>query len=194
MKQSKSLFQIIMERTAVISAAAATILIILYLLSKSAIVLSLTITAGVTCYHFSMRLLVGHIINAAGNMISPSCGWFTPKKWESSVYRLLRVKKWKRHIPTYSPEAFNLNLHSPAEILHTMCVSEAVHEVIILLSFLPILLCLIFGSPAVFCLTSFAAAAVDSVFVILQRYNRPRMARLAKLKEKNSVTTISREQ
>lgn len=179
MKHTKSPFQTVMERTALITGAATAFLLLLQLLFLPQL-LPLTITAGVTCYHFSMRLLVGYAVSTAGSRIRPDARWFTPRAWEAPLYRFLRVRHWKRHVPTYDPASFDLRLHTPPQILHTMCVSEIVHETILVLSFLPMLLILPFGSPAVFGLTSLAAAAVDCVFVILQRYNRPRITKLTK--------------
>lgn len=179
MKYKKSPFQKIMERTAMITAAV-TVLLLLFQLLFLPQLLPLTITAAVTCYHFSMRLLVGFTVSAAGSRIRPNARWFAPRAWEAPLYRFLRVRLWKRHIPTYNPESFDLGLRTLPQILQTMCVSEVVHETILVLSFLPLLLAVPFGSTWVFLSTSLAAAAVDCIFVILQRYNRPRIARLVK--------------
>lgn len=54
------------------------------------------------------------------------------------------------------------------------CQSETVHEVNMLLSFVPLLFSIWFGSLDVFLITSCGAA----LFVIMQRYNRPRLMRL----------------
>ena len=60
-----------------------------------------------------------------------------------------------------------------------MCQAEIVHEVIIIFSFLPVLASYWFGSFAVFMITSIGAAAFDLMFVMIQRYNRPRIVKLA---------------
>ena len=88
------------------------------------------------------------------------------------------MKQWKKHLPTYVPESFDLSKHSLEEVIHTCCCSEAVHEWIMLLSFLPVLTVHIFGEPGVFSVTSTLAALFDCCFVILQRYNRPRFIRI----------------
>lgn len=140
--------------------------------------LSFTITFGVFAYHFLMRLTVGIIINKVfNNNISYNKWWFTPFKFEEKIYRFLGVKKWKKHIPSYNPETFSLE-NTFQQIASATCQAELVHEVIILFSFLPILLCVWFGEAAVFVITSILAALIDLVFVILQRYNRPRILRL----------------
>ena len=61
--------------------------------------------------------------------------------------------------------------------------SELVHSFIVLFSFLPLLLAIPFGEFPVFVITSFLAAGIDCVFLLLQRYNRPRILRLLARKE-----------
>jgi hypothetical protein len=47
-----------------------------------------------------------------------------------------------------------------------------------LLSFLPLLAAIPFGAFPAFLITSLAAACFDTVFVIMQRFNRPRLIKL----------------
>ena len=55
------------------------------------------------------------------------------------------------------------------------CQSELVHETIMLLSFVPLLAIGRYGAAAVFIITSAAAALFDSLFVVVQRFNRFRL-------------------
>ena len=64
------------------------------------------------------------------------------------------------------------------EIVVNMCHAELVHELIVVLSFTSLLFVIPFGSFWVFFITAVLAALLDCVFVLLQRYNRPRMVRL----------------
>ena len=64
-----------------------------------------------------------------------------------------------------------------------MCGAEIVHEIILILSFLPLALVPVFGEFFVFLITSVCAAAVDGVFVMAQRYNRPRVVKIYRRKE-----------
>ena len=59
-------------------------------------------------------------------------------------------------------------------------------SIIVLLSFLPLAFSLVFGSFPVFLITSILSAALDLVFVALQRCNRPRLMRLI---QKQLLTT-----
>jgi hypothetical protein len=90
------------------------------------------------------------------------------------------VKKWKGKMPTYDPSFFDHNLHSWDEIAQAMCQAELVHEMIFVLSFFPILASIRFDALWVFLITSVLAADYDAMFVMMQRYNRPRIIKLIK--------------
>ena len=88
------------------------------------------------------------------------------------------VKSWKDKMPTYDADTFSLELHSMEEIVMAMCQSEIVHVIIVVLSFVPLLFYIWFESFAVFLITSLLAAGFDMMFVVMQRYNRPRKIKL----------------
>lgn len=67
---------------------------------------------------------------------------------------------------------------SREEIAGAMCQSEVVHSIIVVLCFVPVSATLIWGTFWVFFITSVLAAGVDSMFVIMQRYNRPRVMKM----------------
>ena len=69
------------------------------------------------------------------------------------------------------------------QIIQNTCGAEIVHEIIMLLSFLPLVTVPVFGSFFVFITTSVLAAMFDSIFVIAQRYNRPRLVRIYEKQE-----------
>ena len=98
------------------------------------------------------------------------------------MYEVLRVKKWKDKMPTFAPEMLDLKIHTWEEIAGAMCQSEVVHSIIVVLCFVPILATLIWGTFWVFFITSVLAAGVESMFVIMQRYNRPRVIRMIERK------------
>lgn len=156
-----------------------------YRVSSIGLFLSLAITFGTVGYHFAMRLLVGWLFQRTmHNRADAALRWFRVPEWEQRLYRKLRVKSWKNRLPTYDTAAFDPRYHSWEEILGAACQAELVHEVIILLSFLPILAARWFGALPVFIITSTAAACFDLLFVILQRYNRPRILKFLRKKER----------
>lgn len=175
-----------MKICAAVSNAAALVSALLYLYFGSGVLLTLAITFVTTAYHFDMRLLVGTIVNGIfHNRMDCTRKWFYLRPFEETLYAALRVKQWKGKLPTYAPEWFSLRRHSSEEIAQAMCQAEIVHEIIVVLSFLPLCAVPHFGAFGVFLVTSLLAAGFDLLFVVVQRYNRPRVLRLAGKRRKN---------
>lgn len=165
--------------TTCISVVTTVLATILYQWLQFELLLTLAISLGTTAYHFSMRLLVGGLINLyMRNRADYNRKWYQPRAFEARLYQILGVKKWKNRMPTYQPKLFSPELHTYASIAQTMCQAELVHEVIVVLSFLPLLGALNFGAFPVFLISSIAAAVFDLLLVIIQRYNRPRVLKL----------------
>jgi hypothetical protein len=151
------------------------------------IFLPLSITCGTVFYHFFMRLLVGWTVNGIfRNRMNYTARWFSPLPFERRLYSFLKVKRWKKHLPTYSPETFSIKDRSLEQLAMATCQAETVHEIIILFSFLPLLLAIPFGELPVFFGTSLLGATVDLLFVMIQRCNRPILVRLIERK-KNEI-------
>ena len=154
---------------------------IAYYFVRKGVLFTLAITFGTCFYHFAMRLAVGHGIDAIyHNKMNYDNPWFKERKLELKLYNFLRVKKWKKLMPTYNPEYFDLRKHSVEEIIQATCQAEIVHEVNMVLSFVPVIFTIWFGSLIAFLVTSSVAFCFDGIFVIMQRYNRPRLRRLLK--------------
>ena len=175
-----------MKLIALISVLITVIFAVLYRKLQSDMILTLAITFGTISYHFIMRLLVGTVINRLlKNRVDYGKRWFRVHAFEENLYKNLKVKKWKGKIGAYDPSCFDSKIHSWDEIAQAMCQAELVHELIIVLSFLPVFAAIPFGALPVFVVTSLLAACVDSVFVIVHRYNRPRIMKLLRLSEVN---------
>ena len=171
-----------MKASAVLALVGTVLLTVLYRATGSGVLLSLAITCGTVAYHLVMRLLVGQAFAAVmRNRADLGRRWYRVGAREMAVYEALRVKRWKRRLPTYDPSLFDPRIHSWTEIAQAMCQAELVHETIVVGSFLPIVGGVWFGAYPVFVITSVLAAAVDLLFVMVQRYNRQRiMALLAR--------------
>ena len=153
----------------------------IYYFTKNRVIFSVAITFGTVFYHLAIRLAVGYIVNIRyHNQMDYTKKWFTERALERKLYKIIQVKKWKKRLPTYNPQDFDLRNRSITEIVQVTCQSEVVHEVNMILSFVPIVFSIWFGSVGVFVITSCAAFLFDSIFVIMQRYNRPRLVRLMK--------------
>lgn len=155
-----------------------------YSISQKDWMLPAAISAGTTAYHFLMRLVVGYaVLYTTKNQFDFRKPWFQPKTWESSLYRFLNLRNWKGKLPTYAPGQFSLKENTLHRVIQNMCGAELVHEIILVLSFLPLLTVPFFGAFPVFLITSVLAALFDSIFVMAQRYNRPRLVRIYKKQE-----------
>lgn len=187
MNTTSNKFPLVMKTTALLTAIITVALNVLYHIYAQKWMLPAAISFGTTCYHFAMRLLAGWIVPPIVKPIGPNCRWFQLRCWEPAFYAALKVKNWKGHLPTYAPEQFDLKINTLSQVIHNTCNAELVHEVIILFSFLPLLFSLWFGEFPVFLITSLAAALFDSIFVIAQRYNRPRLMRILKKRRPDNL-------
>ena len=187
MKKQDSRFAAAIKRTTVAVCTATALLVWLYHVHPADWLLASAITAGTTFYHFAMRLIVGATVPRCVKKPEKN-SWFVQKCFEPQLYEALRVKRWKDRMPTYDPTSFSLRHNSLEQIAFNSCVSEAVHEVIVLLSFIPLLFAFLWGAFPVFLTTSVLAAAFDCCFIIMQRYNRPRLLHILE-KRKHKCNT-----
>ena len=135
------------------------------------------ITTFTIMYHLWLRIIMGNVTKLF--KISYTQPWFHEKAFEKKLYELLRVKKWKDKALTYNPELFSLKDNSLQSIANTMSKAETDHWVNELISLSTLFFGLIFGSGFVaFLITAIAAMLFDGQFIVIQRYNRPRVVRL----------------
>ena len=180
----KNKFPLVMKATALITVLLTAMLSAAYSLFHQGWMLDAAITFGTTAYHFLMRLAVGYgMLKLTNYNFDYRCRWFQPRAWEPNFYKTLRIKRWKGNLPTYAPGQFSLAENSLHRIIQNMCGAELVHEVIMVLSFLPLLTVPCFGAFPVFLITSTLSALFDSLFVMAQRYNRPRLVRIYEKQE-----------
>ena len=153
----------------------------IFIFTNNSFIEVVTITIGITLYHFAMRLAVGTVVNLImKNKANHESVWFREKRFEKKLYKMLRVRAWKKHIPTYNPDTFDTSKKTLKEIVGATCQAEIVHELIMVLSFLPIAVIPFLGGAVAIFTTSFLSMVIDSAFVTLQRYNRPRLVKVMK--------------
>lgn len=139
--------------------------------------------SGTVAYHFLMRLAVESVFSVfMNNKADYSKRRYQARAWEKQLYKRLKVRRWKNKMPTFNPDDFDYRKHSWDEIAQAMCQAETVHEVIAILSLIPIFFSIRFGALPVFVITSVLASLGDMLFVIIQRYNRPRVIRIMERK------------
>lgn len=153
--------------------------ILLYFILGGKIWLTLAISFATTCYHFVMRLLVGFLLLPffKDKTYNPK-KVFRLSRFEKDLYAFLKVKRWKDKMPTFDKAQFDIKKLTPSQLLTSCKRAQAVHLVIVLFSFLPILASIFLGEFWVFTITSLCAALIDLIFVVMQRYNGFRLAKL----------------
>ena len=183
----KSPFQVLLWAICIVSLISIAVCFPLYSFCGAGIFNSLGITALTIFYHTGMRLFLGELLlpKLIPSDLNYGNRWFTSKAFEETLYTALKVKRWKSKMPTYSPGEFSFSDRSLEELVHASCKSEIIHWCNVAISFVPLAFALIFGDFIVFLITSLAAACFDLIFVIMQRYNRPRLVRL--IQRKNRV-------
>lgn len=105
---------------------------------------------------------------------------FVQKSLKKKLYRFLKVKKWKKHAVTAIPEQFDTKTLPLEIIVKNMIQAELVHIIIIFAVLLPVLFAQKTGYPYLVMAGSIFSALWDMQYVILQRYNRPKVVRLMK--------------
>ena len=157
---------------------------VLYAYTKTRAFFPVAVTFGTIFYHLAMRLAIGSLVDAKyHNRMDYTKKWFREKTFEKKLYKKLKVRKWKKRLPTLNPQDFDIKTRSLEEVIQVTCQAEVVHELIMPLSFVPIVFSIWFGSLDVFVITSCASFLFDGMFVIMQRYNRPRLIRLLNRKQ-----------
>ena len=152
---------------------------------KSIVVLWIGIVAFTIMYHFWVRIIMGNVTKLFKDKIKYDQWWFNERKFEKKLYKLLKVKKWKGKALTYNPESFSLKAHSLEEIANTMSKSEVDHWINELISLSTILFGFVWGNIWLFIVSATIAMIFDSQFIIIQRYNRPRVIKL--IERKNNL-------
>lgn len=154
--------------------------------NKSEVVLWIGITAFTIMYHFWVRIIMGNFSKLFKKHINYKQWWFKERKFEKKIYKLLKVKKWKDKALTYNPDSFSLKEHTLEEIANTMAKSEVDHWINEIISISTIFFAIPWGKFWIFFITAFAAMIFDSQFIIIQRYNRPRVIKALERKEKEN--------
>lgn len=158
---------------------------------RNKIILWTGITSFTIMYHFWVRIIMGNVSKIFKKHINYNQWLFKERKFEKGLYKFLRVKEWKGKALTYNPESFSLKEHSLEEIVNTMTKSEVDHWINEAISLSTLLFAIPWGKLWIFVISAIAAMIFDSQFIIIQRYNRPR---IVKILEKDKKELIENEE
>lgn len=151
----------------------------------NSIFLWIGITAFTIMYHLWMRIIMGNVTKLF--KVNYKQWWFKEKSFEKKLYKLLRVKKWKGKALTYNPELFSVKNYSLEEIVNTMTKAERDHWINELISLSTLLFAIPWGVFWIFLVTAIFAMLFDGQFIVIQRYNRPRIVKILQMSTKAAV-------
>lgn len=194
MKQKKSGPQVFMYIVIGISAALSAVCLGLYYgkYVHSGALLWTGVTSFMVMYHLWSRIIMGNVTKLF--RVKHTHAWFREKPFERRLYRTLKVRSWKGRTLTYNPDHFSLESRSLPEIVEATVKAELDHWVNEGLSLLSILFALLWGETWIFVLTALFAMLFDGQFILIQRYNRPRLLRLiARKREKIPLRGVAKE-
>ena len=145
---------------------------------------------------FTDALLFAALLAVLAQLVGPLLprSWFCAEKfpfrpffWENSgrIYNKLSIRRWKDHVPDmsrYTKRMMTKNLSSGSDLAHTerliqeTCVAESVHAVLMVLS---LRMLHRHRTRLTFFLWATYNLLGNLPYIIIQRYNRPRLVKLA---------------
>ena len=155
---------------------------------KNGMILWIGISAFTIMYHLWLRIIMGNVSKLFKKHINYNQKWFKERKFEKKLYKLLKVKKWKGKALTYNPEQFDLKENSLEELINTMTKSEVDHWINEIISVTTMFFGFIWKELwLAFIISAIAAMIFDGQFIVIQRYNRPRVLKILKKEKKQKV-------
>ena len=169
---------IFMYSSVAVMAVLASSMFILYYggICKNTPVLWIGIVSFMILYHFGLRLLMGVFTKHLG--INYTHPFFKPRSFEKKLYKFLRVREWRNKVLTFEPDEFLMSKRTLIQIANTMSKAETDHWINEIISITAIFFFLIWGMFPIFLITSVAAMLFDAQFIVLQRFQRPKVVRL----------------
>lgn len=144
-------------------------------------------------YHFWVRIIMGNVLKLFKKHITYKQYFFKEKKFEKKFYDLIKVKSWKDKVLTYAPQEFDLKENSLETVANNMAKAELDHWINSLISISTISFGFISNVFWPFIVSAIFAMAFETQFIVLQRYNRPRVVKIIQREEKNKNREKSNE-
>ena len=165
----------------------------------SALEITLLNTVFWTVLHFGTAELVTHLpLDVQHRLFDWQRPFFHVSEKEMTLYRRLRLPRWKDRLPQFNPEFDKRHLAAsltPAylrDFLGVTCHAEIIHELIALLGFFSLFFCLLCERPLdwlpLFFLIALFIGLCNLPFAAIQRYNRYRLLRLLRRVEAHERT------
>jgi len=147
-------------------------------------------------YHVAVRIIWGLAVvdRIPLERFNPDRKRYQRKGFETAYLKKVKVRKWKDSLPVAHPELWDVRERDMDDIVRASCQAEMDHDGNILLSLITIFFARDAASLKLLLFTALSAAFVDYLFVLIQRFNRPRFIRYAEHVERmarSEATDIS---
>ena len=151
-------------------------------------VLIVGIVTFVIAYQLWLRIMFGKLTKKL--KITHSHWWFKQRFFESWLYKMLMVKKWKRKVLTYEPELFDLRKNTLEQVANNMSKVETDHWINEIISLSTLLFALPWGLFWIFFAAAVAAMIFDAQFIAIQRFNRPTVLKLIEKRKQKQANQV----
>lgn len=157
------------------------IFFIMYINTKSNNILIFGIVMMIICYHLVVRIAVTTLFNAfcTPEIVNPNEHRFQQKDFEKGLYRKIGVRLWKNSFSSFDPNNFSLRFYSIDELIFEGCKAEMVHKVCFFVGLLSLIFTVWFGAFTIYLAAAVFGAIYDLAIIVVQRFNRPRLMRIA---------------
>lgn len=157
------------------------IFFISYFNTKSVNSLIFGVSMMTVCYHFVVRITITTLFNAfcTPEIINPNERQFQQKGFEKGLYSKIRVRRWKNSFSSFDPHNFSLRFYSIDELIFEGCKAEMAHRICFFVGFLSLIFTVWFGAFTIYLTASVIGAIYDLAIIVVQRFNRPRLMRIA---------------
>lgn len=149
---------------------------------KNRVVLWVGIVAFMILYHFGLRILMGELTYKL--KINYRHPFYTPRKFEKHLFKLLNVRRWKDKVLTFEPDKYDFKNRTLEQLATTMSKSELDHWINEIISLFSLVFIFLWGCAPAFIITAVLAMIFDAQFIVVQRYNRPIVLRLMGARER----------
>ena len=154
--------------------------------TESKVILWIGIVTFTIMYHFWVRIIMGNVLKLFKKNITYKQSFFKEKNFEKKIYNAIHVKDWKDKVLTYAPVEFDLKENSLETVANNMAKAELDHWINSLISISTIFFGLIWEAYLPFIISAICAMIFETQFIILQRYNRPRVVKLLERETRKS--------
>lgn len=146
---------------------------------EKSIIQTVAVLTGCVAFHFTIWIFSAiSVVWIMKNKANDKCVWFRELSWEKDFYKLIKIRKWKRHLPTYAPKYYDFKSTSYENLIAIISQTEVVHEVAALFSLLSLFGIRWFSNVPIIAITAAIDFMINLVYVFLQRYNRMRLRKL----------------